>query len=70
MNASMLKNLILYRLGPEWPQTAGQFAEALATEPFAELEIVEIPDGVAWQIAEYDGFEHVAGKHRTWGAGH
>lgn len=32
----MLKNLILYRLGPEWPQTAGQFAEALAAEPFAE----------------------------------
>ena len=32
----MFKNLFLYRVGPEWPQTAGQFAEALATEPFAE----------------------------------
>ena len=35
----------------------------------ADLAVVEIPDGVAWQIEEYDGLEHVAEKHRTWGAG-
>ena len=40
-----------------------------ANARFAELEVVEIPDGVAWQIEEYDGYEHVAEKHRTWGAG-
>jgi hypothetical protein len=32
----------------------------------AKLEIVEIPDGVKWQIEEYDGSEHVAEAHRTW----
>ena len=32
----------------------------------ADLKIVEIPDGVDWEIAEYDGMEHVAEKHRTW----
>lgn len=32
----------------------------------ARLEIVEIPDGVDWEIAEYDGAEWVAEKHRTW----
>lgn len=32
----------------------------------AELAIVEIPDDVAWEISEYDGFEHVAEQHRTW----
>ena len=37
-----------------------------ANARFAELEVVEIPDGVAWQIEEYDGFEHVAEKHRVW----
>lgn len=34
----------------------------------AALAAVEIPDGVAWEIKEYDGYEHVAEKHRTWGA--
>lgn len=34
---------------------------------FSQLKIVEIPDGVDWEIQEYDGFEHVAEKHRTWG---
>jgi hypothetical protein len=33
----------------------------------AALEIVEIPDGVEWSIAEYDGNEWVEEKHRTWG---
>ena len=33
----------------------------------AALEIVEIPDNVKWQIEEYDGWEWVAEKHRTWG---
>lgn len=33
----------------------------------ASLRVVEIPDGVEWEIDEYDGNEHVAEKHRTWG---
>jgi hypothetical protein len=32
----------------------------------ADLKIVEVPDGVEWQIEEYDGNEWVAEKHRTW----
>jgi len=35
---------------------------------FAELKVVEIPDDVtSWYIHEYDGREHVAENHRTWG---
>ena len=32
----------------------------------ANLRVVEIPDDVQWEIEEYDGYEHVAEKHRTW----
>ena len=30
------------------------------------LKVVTIPDGVEWQIEEYDGLEWIAEKHRTW----
>ena len=32
----------------------------------AELRVVEIPDGIDWEIEEYDGKEWIAEKHRTW----
>lgn len=32
----------------------------------AELKVVEIPDGIEYEIAEYDGLEHVAQKHQQW----
>lgn len=37
-----------------------------ANGSYAQLEIVEIPDDVEWQIDEYDGSEWVSEKHRTW----
>lgn len=33
----------------------------------AKLKVVEVPDDVKWHIDEYDGWEHVAEDHRTWG---
>jgi len=33
----------------------------------SKLCVVEVPDGVEWEIEEYDGLEHVAEKHRIWG---
>jgi hypothetical protein len=32
----------------------------------ASLRVVEIPDGVEYEICEYDGNEHIAEKHSTW----
>ena len=32
----------------------------------ADLKVVEIPDGVEFEVEEYDGNEWVAEKHRTW----
>jgi hypothetical protein len=32
----------------------------------AKLKIVEIPDGIEWEIDEYDGMESIEEKHRSW----
>jgi hypothetical protein len=34
---------------------------------FSNLVVIEIPDGVEWEIEEYDGNECISEKHRTWG---
>jgi len=33
----------------------------------AELKVVEIPDGVEFEIDEYDGMERIDEVHRSWG---
>lgn len=33
---------------------------------YAKLEVVEIPDGIKWEISEYDGVESVDEVHRSW----
>ena len=38
-----------------------------ASGEYSELSVVEIPDGVEYEITDYDGYEHIAEKHRTWG---
>lgn len=38
----------------------------VADGAYAELKVVEIPDGVSYEIEEYDGLEHIAETHRTW----
>lgn len=32
----------------------------------ASLKIITIPDGIEWEIEEYDGSEQVSEKHRSW----
>jgi len=32
----------------------------------AKLEVVEIPDGVEWEISDYDGIETIHEVHRSW----
>ena len=40
----------------------GKEASSWATN----LVVVEIPDGVEWEVGEYDGMEWVDEKHRSW----
>lgn len=37
-----------------------------ASGQYSHLRIVEVPDGVEWEISEYDGNERIAEVHRTW----
>jgi hypothetical protein len=32
----------------------------------AGLKVIEIPDGIEWEIDEYDGMESVHEKHQSW----
>ncbi len=54
------------RSDPAMIQAVEELGEA-ANGDCAELKIVEIPDGVKYTIAEYDGMEHIAEVHNTWG---
>lgn len=52
----------------DWPLLV-QCVEELGTKAngwAADLKVVEIPDGIAWEIDEYDGSETVEEKHRSW----
>lgn len=37
-----------------------------ASGRFASLEVVDIPDGIEYEIDDYDGIETIREKHRTW----
>lgn len=37
-----------------------------ASGTLADLEVIEIPDGVKWEIDEYDGVETIHEVHRSW----
>lgn len=46
-----------------------QLVEELGEDAFgacAKLAVIEIPDGVEWEIDEYDGMESVDEVHRSW----
>jgi hypothetical protein len=51
---------------PVLVQVVRELGSKRASSRFADLNIVEIPADVAWQIEEYDGAEWVAEKHRVW----
>lgn len=55
------------RSDPRLIETIEELGPAVASGRFARLKIVEVPNNVVWHIEEYDGWEHVAEQHRTWG---
>jgi hypothetical protein len=37
-----------------------------ASGSLGNIKIIEIPDGIDWEIDDYDGIETVREKHRSW----
>jgi hypothetical protein len=37
-----------------------------ANGSYAKLKVVEIPDGIEWELDEYDGIENIQEKTRKW----
>ena len=38
----------------------------MASGRYASLKVVEIPDGIEWEIDEYDGAESIHEVHQSW----
>ena len=43
-----------------------RLGEAAASGRYASLKVIEIPDGIEYEIQSYDGLESVHEKHRVW----
>ena len=64
-NEVVFDEFVISRADPVLVQVVEELGE-FADGDFAELKIVEIPDGVDWFIQEYDGVEWIAERHRIW----
>lgn len=54
------------RSDPLLIQTIEELGPEACSGACAEIVVVEIPDGIDWEISEYDGMEHIAEAHQTW----
>ena len=43
-----------------------QRLDTKANSEYSQLRIVEVPDGIEWEIEDYDGQESVVETHRAW----
>lgn len=67
-NRKGLTTVFLWKIernDPDLVEIVEEMGDA-ASDLFAELKVVDIPDGIEWEIQEYDGREWVAETHRTW----
>lgn len=54
------------RTDPDLIKVIEELGSENASGGCAKLKIVEIPDGVQWEIDEYDGIETIHEVHRSW----
>lgn len=56
----------LYRVDLKLIEAVENIGIKKSNGSLSSLKIVEIPDGTDWQIDEYDGWETIHEKHRSW----
>ena len=54
------------RTDPKLVECVENLGEDAASGIFAELRVVEIPDGIEYEISNYDGLETIHETHRSW----
>ncbi len=54
------------RTDPDLVKVVETLGEKQSSGSFSELRVVEIPDGVEWELDEYDGIESIHEVHRSW----
>lgn len=55
-----------YRSHPKLIAAIEKIGEKKASNNFANIKIVTIPDGIEWTIEDYDGQESIHERHRSW----
>lgn len=55
-----------YRTHPKLIAAIEKLGCKKAGDRYANLEIIDIPDGIEWEMDEYKGFEYVYEKGRRW----
>jgi len=64
-NALYFSEINIPRTDPDLITVIKELGEE-ANDRFSKLAIIEIPDDIEWEISEYDGWETVEEKHRSW----
>jgi hypothetical protein len=59
-------NYNAYRTNKKLIEAIERIGEKTASGAMAELRVVEIPDGIEFDINNYDGIETVHENHRSW----
>jgi len=59
-------NYNAYRQHPVLIEAIEKVGEEKASGGLASIKIVEVPDGIEWELDDYDGIETVHEQHRSW----
>lgn len=57
---------LAYRSDPRLIAAIEKIGEEKASGPLSKIQVIEVPDGIDWELDEYDGLESIHEVHRSW----